>query len=126
MRLILRSQKDGLQWIIDESYATGQPAQLDPKRVSHRLLLVNDISLHSTSFTMQNLILDLFSSDPSLGYVEALREECASVLEEAGGSWTRDAVKKLKLVESAIRESMRLSPFGSLAIQRTVSSGLTL
>ncbi|KAK2745533.1 hypothetical protein FQN57_003658 [Myotisia sp. PD_48] len=112
--------KDGLQWIIDECYATGNPIQLDPNRVSQRLLLVNDISLHSTSYTVQNVILDLFSTDPELGFVDAMREECAQVLEEAGGSWTFDAVKKLKLVDSAIRESMRLSPFGTIALPRRV------
>jgi cytochrome P450 len=113
-------QKDALQWIIDECYLTENPAQLDPKRVSHRLLLVNDISLHSTAFTVQNVILDLFSQDPSLGFVEALREQCKTVLAEAGGSWTRDAVRKLTLVDSTIRESMRLSPFGTIGLPRTV------
>jgi hypothetical protein len=99
---------------------TGTPAQLDPKRVAHRLLLVNDISLHSTSFTVQNVILHLFSQDPSLGFVEALRELCRTVLAEAGGSWTRDAVRKLTLVNSTIREPMRLSPFGTIGLPRTV------
>ncbi|CAN9385110.1 cytochrome P450 [Alternaria alternata] len=115
--------KDGLQWLIDECYAAaakGDVGQLDPKRVAHRLLLVNDISLHSTSFTVQNVILDLFSSDPAMGYVDALREEAASVLAKAGGVWTRDAVRDLKLIDSMIRESMRLNPFAIVGLPRTV------
>jgi hypothetical protein len=90
--------------------------------VAHRLLLVNDISLHSTSFTVQNVILDLFSSDPSLGYVDALRDEAASVLAKSGGVWTRDAVRDLKLIDSMIRESMRLNPFAIVGLPRTVST----
>ncbi|KAH6664561.1 cytochrome P450 [Halenospora varia] len=97
--------KDGLQWIIEESYATNDPQQLDPTRVTHRLLYVNDISLHSTN---------------SLNLVEALREECGAILQEAGGSWTREAVQKLKLVDATIRESMRLTPFASVGLPRTV------
>jgi cytochrome P450 len=119
---------DGLQWIIDECYTSGNPSQLDPGRVCHRLLLINDVSLHTTSFTMQDFILNLFSTDPSLGYVEILREECAAALEEAGGTWTRQAIDKLKLVDSAIRESMRLSPVGQIMLPRKVihPEGLSL
>jgi hypothetical protein len=100
--------------------------QLDPKRVAHRLLLVNDISLHSTSFTVQNVILDLFSSDPALGFVDALRDEAKSVLAMHGGSWTRDAVRDLKLIDSMIRESMRLNPFAIVGLPRTVRISATV
>ncbi|RYP13800.1 hypothetical protein DL767_010579 [Monosporascus sp. MG133] len=111
---------DGLQWIIDECYHSSRPSQLDPRRICHRLLLINDISLHTTAFTIQDFILNLFSTDPSLGYVEILREECTTVLGEARGAWTRNAVEKLKLVDSAIRESMRLSPVGTIMLPRKV------
>lgn len=76
--------------------------------------------MHSTGYTAQNVILDMAMADPSLGYIEALREESARVLKEAGGSWTRHAVTKLKLVDSTIRESMRLSPFFIVGLPRTV------
>ncbi|KAI1334214.1 ent-kaurene oxidase [Xylariaceae sp. FL0016] len=112
--------QDGLQWMIDECYATGDPAQLNPDRILHRLVFINDISLHSTSYTTMNVILELASADPSLGYIEALREESARVLKEAGGKWTRKAVTKLNLVDSTIRESMRLTPFNSVGLPRTV------
>ncbi|KAI2466921.1 cytochrome P450 [Annulohypoxylon bovei var. microspora] len=76
-----------------------------------QLLLVN---------AMHNLILDLVSSDPAKGYVEALREECEQVIKEAGGSWTFEAINKLKLVDSAIRESIRFTPITSVGLPRTV------
>lgn len=107
--------------MIDECYASKDPlAQLEPERVCHRMLLINDVSLHTTSFTMQNLILDLFSTDPSLGYIEALRAECATALAESEGKWTREAVGKLKLLDSAIRESMRISTVGTIMLPRKV------
>ncbi|KAL2837981.1 cytochrome P450 [Aspergillus pseudodeflectus] len=112
--------KDALQWIIDECYESGQPSQLAPERVALRLLILNMVSLHSTSFTLQNLILDLASTDPELQVMEALRSECATVLEEAGGTWTSDALKKLSLLDSVIRESIRLTPFGNIGLPRTV------
>ncbi|RYP45471.1 hypothetical protein DL768_008191 [Monosporascus sp. mg162] len=93
--------RDGLQWLIDEAYATCDPNQLDPERLAHRLVFLNDVSMHSTGYTAQHVILDLASQDPSLGYIEALREEAGKVLKEAGGTWTRQAVTKLKLVISS-------------------------
>lgn len=75
---------------------------------------------------MQNVILDIYNADDSFAIVEALREECAAVLKEAGGSWTRNALQKLKLVDSTIRESMRLTPFASVGLPRTVGSHLPL
>ncbi|KAI1120267.1 ent-kaurene oxidase [Nemania abortiva] len=112
--------EDGLQWLIDECYASGDARQLDPERVSFRLLFVNDISLHSTAYTAHNVILDLWTTDPSSGVVEALREECERVFRQAGGSWTREAVSKLNLVDSAVRESMRLAPFATVGLPRKV------
>lgn len=119
--LKLLQKQDGLQWIIDEAYATGDPRQLDVKRVAHRLIFVNDISMHSTGYTASNVIRDLVRSKQSLGYIEALRSESARVLKEAGGSWTRQAVSQLHLIDSTIRESMRLSPFFSAGLPRKVS-----
>jgi hypothetical protein len=55
-----------------------------------------------------------------MGYVDALRDEAASVLAKAGGVWTRDAVRDLKLIDSMIRESMRLNPFAIVGLPRTV------
>lgn len=68
----------------------------------------------------QNFILDLFSTDADMGYIDTLRKECESVFNEAGQRWTRAGVMKLKLVDSAIRESMRLQPFAIVALPRTV------
>ncbi|RYP83580.1 hypothetical protein DL769_001334 [Monosporascus sp. CRB-8-3] len=119
MRCQRHLQVDGLQWIIDECYANGNADQLVPERICHRLLLVNDISMHSTSFTTHNAILDLACLDPSLGCIESMRQEAKQALEMAGGSWSFQAVKELRLIDSAIRESMRLTPFASVGLPRT-------
>ncbi|KAF2177794.1 ent-kaurene oxidase [Zopfia rhizophila CBS 207.26] len=117
---------DGLQWLIDEAYAVNNPAQLEPRRIAYRLLVVNDVSFLSTSATVQNLLLDLASSDPSRGYIQALRDECDQVLKEARGTWTKDAVSRLKLVDSVIRESMRLTPFGTFGLPRRVDHNIRI
>jgi hypothetical protein len=119
-RLTLQ-QRDGLQWVIEECYKTDNPAHLKPAQVGHRLLCLNFVSMHSTSFTVANVIQDLFSSSQAMAYVESLRDECTRVLAEADGAWTKEAVSRLHRVDSAIRESMRMSNFGVLALPRRVS-----
>lgn len=110
--------------IIDETLSRGDPSLLDAKLISDRLLVTNNASVHSVTLTVHNLVMDLATSDPSMGYVEALREECREAFNSAGGVWTLNAVRKLKLVDSAIRESMRICPFGSVTMARTVSRPL--
>lgn len=41
--------------------------------------------------------------------MEELRKECDTVLAAHNGQWTKAALQDLVLVESAIKESMRLS-----------------
>ncbi|KAK3322934.1 hypothetical protein B0H66DRAFT_602358 [Apodospora peruviana] len=89
--------------LIEESYATQDPTQLDPVRITRRLIYIN-VSLHSTSYTMQNVIPDISTTQlyREKSLLEALRKEASTVLAQAGGVWTRDVVQKLKLADAAI------------------------
>ncbi|KAF1996337.1 cytochrome P450 [Amniculicola lignicola CBS 123094] len=120
--------KDGLQWLIEESWKTGEGKYLDPWRIGHRLLILNFVSMHTTSFTVTNTLLDLFSTSPSIGTASDLREECFRVFREHNGLLTKEAVSKLHLLDSTIRESMRHSSFSILALPRRVVApeGITL
>ncbi|KAI3324415.1 cytochrome P450 [Xylariaceae sp. AK1471] len=115
-----QSVTDGLQLIIDEAISRDDITQLSTRLIADRMVITNDVSLHGITFTMQHLILCLVSSDPSLGYIEALRGECANALDQCGGIWSLETVRNLKLMDSAIRESMRVTPFSSVAMARTV------
>lgn len=117
-------QTDGLQLIIDEAISRNDPTQLAVDLISDRLTITNNVTLYSVTFTVFHAILCLASSEPSLGYIEAIREECQNALNASNGKWTLEAVRRLKLVDSAIRESMRMVSFSSLAISRTVSNSL--
>lgn len=109
-----------MQWVIEESYTSPLPDELREDRVWHRLLIINNVSLLTTSYTIQNTILDLYSSNPAHGYVETLRDEAKQALKSTDGVWTAETVNRLPLMDSAIRESMRASPLGPLMLARTV------
>lgn len=72
---------------------------------------------------MAHLLLDLYSGPNAEEHVTRLREESRDVLASSpDGTWTKATVLKLVLADSTIRESMRMSDFGSLALPRRVSS----
>ncbi|KAI9662176.1 MAG: hypothetical protein M1831_002872 [Alyxoria varia] len=113
---------DVLQWVIEECQKTKEPRQMEPERIAHRLIKLNVVSIASTAGTITNAILDLYSSNPSDGFVDTLREESNRVLAESRGIWTKDALSRLVCMDSAIRESMRFSDFGFLALPRRISA----
>ncbi|KAI1496403.1 cytochrome P450 [Biscogniauxia marginata] len=118
-----RPTKDGLQLIIDEAISRGDSTELSARLIADRLLITNNVTLNGVAFTVHHILLNIVSSEPSLGYIEALREEfeeCEDAVGEAGGIWSLEAVRKLKLMDSTIRESMRISPFSSVVMARTV------
>ena len=92
------------------------------RRIANRLVILNFNGVPPTGLTLANLLLDLYSSPQRDFFVEKLREECDRVFNATlEGYWTKDAVSKLSMVDSTLRESMRHSDFGTFAYPRQVS-----
>jgi len=70
-----------------------------------------------------NTFLDLFHSPDAPEFVEELSKECDRVLAAHNGEWTKAALNELVLVDSAIKESMRLS-VRVIGMHRMVSHSL--
>ena len=102
------------------AYETGDPKQLHPPLIIDRLMSMIPIGTHSIGFTTTNTILDLYSAPSSAGFIEALREESQRVYAEGDHVWSKHAVSKLYRTDSAIKESMRVSAFGTVTLHRCV------
>ena len=96
--------------------------EMTPKMIWLRIVGVIFTSLHTTSFTATNFILDLASSPPERGYIEVLRQEAEQALAEEGGKWTKAGLAKLVHMDSAIRESMRLNGIVTRGPERVVAA----
>jgi hypothetical protein len=70
---------------------------------------------------MTNTFLDLFHSPDVADFTHELRNECDTVLAAHNNQWTKAALNELVLVDSAIKESMRLS-VRVIGMHRMVSS----
>lgn len=94
------------------------PRDRDPRNLASRLLALNFVGVHTSVLTAVSAFADILAAGPGLW--EALRREAAGVLHDAGGVWSRAAVGRLALLDSVIRESMRVSPFKARGVEREV------
>ena len=111
---------DFISWSIHEVENEQDPSESDPGLIAKRFMAINFASIHTTSLTMRNTLLDLAAGPPKERFMEGVREEVERVYTDHRGKWTKEALAKLVRVDSAIRESMRLHNFISYGVQRTV------
>ncbi|KAL9111005.1 MAG: hypothetical protein Q9187_007982 [Circinaria calcarea] len=111
---------DFITWNIRAAQKMSDPHERTPGMIWTRLIAVGFVSLHTTSFTMTNVLLDLAYSPPERGYLEGIREEVTRVLAEEGGQWTKAGLARMVRTDSAIRESMRFSGISAYGPSRQV------
>lgn len=119
---------DFITWTISIAKAEGRTDELDPVRISQRLLPLNFAAIHTTAITTLHFLLDILCWDKEQDILEPLRMEAQSVLsEEPVGQWNKTKLAKLHRMDSAIRESMRVNTMSQTMIIRKVivPSGVT-
>lgn len=101
---------DFVQWLINSArrHVADYPEELSADMIGARILGMNFAAIHTSTFSVTEVIFDLASSDPSAHYLEQLREEAASILAEDDGIWTKRGLGKMHKIDSALRESFRL------------------
>ncbi|KAK7959440.1 uncharacterized protein PG986_004294 [Apiospora aurea] len=118
-------KNDFLQWSIEQALASGDPRMWNPRTLAGRVLLLNLVSIHTSSLTVTNLVLDLISSRAEV--LDELRNEITTVLAETQGVWTKTAMYRMVKLDSVFRESARLNTLTAVALRRVVVApeGLT-
>ena len=111
---------DYITWHINQAKLEGKTKELEPEMICKFLLPVEFAAIHTTTFTIVNVLLDLMGSDPKHGYLEGIRSEASLIHKETHGVWTKQALTKMVHADSAIRESMRVSAFMTRAVTRKV------
>lgn len=113
---------------MDEALKSPDMTERDPKKIVKRIMVINFAAIHTSTFTATNMLFDLFSCPNAAQAVAELREEVETVISENGGRWDKHAIAKLVKIDSAVRESLRLSTFMSHGMGRIVeqAGGVTL
>lgn len=91
-------------------------------------MTVNFVSIHTSTFTATSLLFDIWSSPTAVSDVDELRAEIEEVFNQNGRQWDKNAMAKLFKVDSALRESLRISTFFSYGLTRLVvdPNGVTM
>lgn len=100
---------DFIQWTMDNYRANGKT--VDPDTLVQNIFIVMFASLHGTSFIA---LQSLFSLLATPGATAEIRDEMERVRnDELGESpiWTRHALGSLRILDSYMKESLRLKPF---------------
>ena len=90
--------------------------------INLRIMATNMVAIHTSTITIVNTLLNLFSTNPAVDYVPKLREECDSILAADNGVWTKLGLNRMIRIDSAIRESLRFSSLSVAAFERAVAA----
>ncbi|KAI0421899.1 cytochrome P450 [Xylaria grammica] len=112
---------DFLLWMLPKCAKEG-PAQMDPVRLATRLLAINTMFIITMVYAFSHGVQDIYGSPNHEEVVKGLEEECTFVNSRHHGFMTKEAVDHLHRVDSALRESMRLSDIAIIALSRDVAS----
>ncbi|KAJ6612093.1 cytochrome P450 [Mycena sp. CBHHK59/15] len=102
---------DLISWLLD--IAEG-PERTAPA-LTLRVLATNMAAIHTSSMTLTHALYDL-TTYPD--HILPMREEAERVVAEEG--WTKAALNSMHKIDSFIRESMRLTASGPVAMNRKV------
>ncbi|KAF7297355.1 hypothetical protein MIND_00969000 [Mycena indigotica] len=119
---------DFITWMVRESFKRNTEDETSVYALAYRIVLLNFAAITTTTIMSTNALLDIWSAPNAEEIVSSLREEAQKVLFESEGVWTKAAVNKLHRLDSAIRESSRISGVGGTSMARRVraENGITL
>ena len=93
----------------------------DQFNLSSRLLALNFVAVHTSNHALVNGLVDIVSPPASTeGVFTEIRAEAEQVHRKHHGRWSKSAVGQLELIDSALRESLRLNTFKSRGVERVV------
>lgn len=108
-------------WLVEYSYRRFPPESLErtPDFMSRRVMALNFAAVHTSTLTTCNLLLDVFSGSPAVA--ESLRDEALVVSRHWGSEeCRRSRLNSMLLLDSAVRESMRLWSIVPRSVRRRV------
>lgn len=123
-----------LDILIEDAIKRNWSASLTTKWLSHRVFMLNFPGVHTTSMSGCSFLMDILSCPPEHEIIETLRNEVQTIKHSTDGTWTVADLERATLLDSSIKESLRLHGLSALNPSRrvvakegfTLSSGLFL
>lgn len=99
-----KEYKDTIYWMQQRS---SHIPTFDFREQAHVQLIIGLAAIHTTGMATTHMLYDLAARQE---YVEPLRQEVEKVLGLEGGKLTKQGLGRLRLMDSFMKESQRLSP----------------
>ena len=107
-------------WSVRDAMGRDNPAEKTPDMLSRRLMTLNFAAIHTSTMTITNMIIDMTSGPAGEKCLSAIVDECQVLRRKYGSKWSSTRIAEMVVTDSALRESMRISGFGSKAFVRKV------
>jgi cytochrome P450 len=88
--------------------------------ITKRLAAITFAAIQSSVITSCNLLLDLAAFDETEALFEHMRRDIAAELAAEKGAWNKLSLSRMAILDSTVRESMRLGGFVSRGVVKTV------
>lgn len=109
-------------WSVEQAMKRDDKLEQSSDMLARRAMALNFAAVHTTTMTAANLILDLASSTKEPNDLGRVRREADYVQERYDKRWSRAMLAEMSLLDSALRESMRVSGFGTKVFNRKVTA----
>ncbi|KAI2627776.1 cytochrome P450 [Hypoxylon sp. NC1633] len=128
---------DYIQWAINYALAKPviDPMELDPRVLACRFSVLAFAAIQSSVITLTNALIDIAASPDCTQSMASMHDEVVREtsitpkdLQQSKGPWSKANLARMTLVDSALRESLRLNGFIERGIMKMVVApeGVTL
>ncbi|PYH94754.1 putative cytochrome P450 [Aspergillus ellipticus CBS 707.79] len=122
----LKSQGSLLDMLVQTGLRSKWPIEITSMWLAYRVFMMNFPGVHTSGVSATSVLLDILSHPDEL--LDFLREEIESIAVDSDGAWTAEDLEKASLLESAVKESLRLNGINAISPTRRVvaADGVTL
>lgn len=127
-----RDKQTFASWWIAETASRDDVVAIDPKPLAEIIMQLNFAGLHTTTLAATNVFYHILSYPRANELINDIRAEADRVLYHDNGEKTWACLERMVILDSVIRESLRLAPLDAAATNRTIledvetPDGLTL
>ena len=107
------TSSDAVDWMIEVGESLDDPRELMPRRLTENVLHLLFAANSAPGALVTQMVYQVLTDSE---YLQPLRDEIQNAL-RIEGSWTSDAISMMPLLDSFVREVMRMYPPGSSMTQ---------